>query len=196
MPRRNIDSVLEVLRSARFGVVVWSPSDLNRLSIEMLAGLVGDLNRTTRFASLEAPSRDDLAGAHLAMTWLTGFPSRVSFAKPDPVHDPWRFDADRLAHTGEIDLAFWISPHHDGWPTWASKVPIIALTGRAASERNGAQIAIGVGRPGHDHDAIAVSPATGGFTLLPAAKPSCSPSVADIIGAIETALGTPKGTKR
>jgi formylmethanofuran dehydrogenase subunit B len=195
-PRRYIDSVLEVLRAARFGVVIWSPCDLDRLSIEMLAGLVADLNRTTRFTSLEAPSRDDFAGADLAMTWLTGFPSHVSFATGDAVHDPWRFDADRLADSGEIDLAVWISPHRNVWPAWDCKVPIIALTGPAACERDGAQIAIEVGRPGIDYDAVAMSATTGGFALFPATKPSCSLSVADILGAIEIALDTPKRAKR
>jgi formylmethanofuran dehydrogenase subunit B len=195
--RRDVESLLEVLRATSFGVVIWSPIDLDQFSIQMLAGLVRDLNLTTRFSSLESARANDLATAAMAMTWLTGFPSNVGFARGETAHDPWRFDAARLAHSGEIDLAVWISSYHVGWPVWGSRVPVIALTSSAGPEcRKGARIAIKVGRPGIDHDAVASSAATGGLAFLAATKPSGLPSVADILGAIEVAFDSLEGARR
>jgi formylmethanofuran dehydrogenase subunit B len=139
----------------------------------------------------------DLTAAATAMTWLTGFPSNVGFATGVAVYDPWRFNAARLAQSGEIDLAVWISGFGDDWPIWSSKVPVIALTSQAAPERKSAsKISIDIGRPGIDHDAIASSAATGGLALLAATKPSSLPSVGDVVSAMEVALDEPTGARR
>ena len=40
----RLDTVAELLRGARFGVAIWSATDLDALEIEMVNGLVRDLN--------------------------------------------------------------------------------------------------------------------------------------------------------
>ena len=49
---RKLDEFAEILKNARFGVAVWGGEGLDSLSIEMLHGLITDLNKTTRFSGL------------------------------------------------------------------------------------------------------------------------------------------------
>ncbi|MFI5013483.1 MAG: formylmethanofuran dehydrogenase [Hyphomicrobiales bacterium] len=188
LPARRLDSIVEALRHARFGVAIWSCADLDLLTIDTLAGLVADLNHMTRFSCLPVAPPDNGAGVAMAMTWLTGFPSNIGFARGEVDHDPWRFDAARLARSGEVDLALWISAYRDTWPDWASEVPVIALTSRDSTrEERRASIEIEVGRPGADHDTVDLSAATGSLAFRAASAPDDTPSVAEIIGAIQAA---------
>ena len=185
----RLDAILETLRQAKFGVAIWASDDLEPLAVEMLAGLVRDLNQQTRFSCLPLGGADDVAGVAMALTWLTGFPSNSGFARGEAEHDPWRFDAARLARSGEADLALWISAYGKHWPRWASDVPVIALTPRGGSpDRPRALVEIEIGTPGVDHDTIDLSSATGGLAFRAAASPSETPSVAEIVADICTAF--------
>jgi formylmethanofuran dehydrogenase subunit B len=185
----RLDALSTLLREARFGVAIWACGDLDALAIETLTGLVRDLNRSTRFACLPLTPEDNAAGVAMAMTWLTGFPSNICFGSGGIAFDPWRFDAARLARSGEADLAVWISAFRDSWPDWASHVDVIALTcqGGGGAKRRAA-IEIEVGRPGIDHDSIQLSAATGGLALYRAGRPSSAPSVAEVLGKVEAHL--------
>src|SRR5215469_16986344 len=44
VPAKAIDGAATLLKAARFGVAVWTAADLDALTIEMLCGLVADLN--------------------------------------------------------------------------------------------------------------------------------------------------------
>jgi formylmethanofuran dehydrogenase subunit B len=185
----RLDAILEKLRQAKFGVAIWSSADLEPLAVETLAGLVRDLNQGTRFSCLPIGDGDNAAGVAMALTWLTGFPSNIGFARGEADHDPWRFDAARLALSGEADLALWISAYRDRWPDWAGDLPVIALTPRGgAREKRRALIEIEVGMPGVDHDTIDLSATTGGLAFRSATAPGKAPSVAEIVGEICAAL--------
>ena len=97
------------LKGARFGVAVWTAASLGALEIEMINGLVRDLNETTRFSTLPLAPGDNGAGVLAACGWIMGFPMRTGFGAGAPVHDPWRFDAERLVASGETDCVLWIS---------------------------------------------------------------------------------------
>ena len=58
----EIDALAAALRSAKFGVAVWSAARLDVLTIEMLCGLVRDLNAKTRFTGLPLAPGDNAAG--------------------------------------------------------------------------------------------------------------------------------------
>ena len=53
------NQVAAELKRARFGVAIWSAAELDRLTIEMLCGLVNDLNEGTRFSGLPLASADN-----------------------------------------------------------------------------------------------------------------------------------------
>jgi formylmethanofuran dehydrogenase subunit B len=197
LPDRSLDALAATLQEAKFGVAIWSSWDLDALAIETLAGLVQDLNRATRFSCLPLPPSDNATGVAMALTWLTGFPSNIGFGRGAVEHDPWRFDAARLALSGEADLALWISAYRDSWPDWASQLPVIALTPESKGrKKRRAPVEIEVGRPGIDHDGIDLSAATGSLAFRRAGKPSGAPSVAEVLGRIEAVLDRPERARQ
>ena len=186
VPMRTFDALAADLRAARFGVAVWSAVHFDALSVQMLCGLVDDLNAGARFSGLPLAPPDNAAGVLETCGWTTGYPMRTGFGRPQAEHDPWRCDATRLVESGEADCALWISAYRDAAPPWRRAVPMIALTG--ADARPPARVHIAVGCPGIDHDAVQHLAATG--TLAPAAatKPSDALSVAQAIARIAVVL--------
>src|SRR6202021_1538891 len=153
LPLSNLDAIAATLRGARFGVAVWTAESLGAREIEMLHGLVRDLNETTRFSTLPLAVPDNGAGVLTACGWITGFPMRTGFGAGAPLHDPWRFDAERLVASGETDCVFLFSALGAAPPAWQSAVNVIALCDRTARFAKEPNVRIAIGRPGVDHDA-------------------------------------------
>ena len=130
---KAVADLAKSLQTARFGVAVWSAASLDELTIEMLFGLVDDLNAGTRFTGLPLASNDNAVGVLQTCGWTTGLPLRTGFGRRYPEHDPWRFDATRLIQSGEADCALWISTYGAAEPTWRASVPTITLAGERAS---------------------------------------------------------------
>jgi formylmethanofuran dehydrogenase subunit B len=185
---KALDAFAADLRAARFGVAVWSAAELDTLPIEMLCGLVADLNATTRFSGLALAAPDNALGVLQACGWMTGFPMRTSFGRGFPEHDTWRFEAARLVESGEADCVLWISAYRAVAPAWERQVPLIALTGQDARFRQTPRVQIDVGRPGADHDAVEHDPATGTLVPVAAKSPSEAISVAAALAQIAAAL--------
>jgi formylmethanofuran dehydrogenase subunit B len=174
------------LVKAHFGVAVWSAAELDELTIEMLCGLVKDLNDGTRFSGLPLAPPDNAAGAQQVSGWMTGLPMRTGFARGYWEHDPWRFDATRLVESGEADCAVWISAYGAHSPDWARKLPLIALG--ADPDRKRSDVAIAVGLPRIDHAAVEYLTATGTLGAVEARQPTNRISVADVVIMIGAAL--------
>ncbi len=183
-----LDALAADLKQARFGVAVWSASEQDALALEMLCGLVKDLNAATRFTGLPLAPPDNAAGVQQASGWLTGFPLRTGFGRYVPEHDPWRFDAVRLVDSGEADCALWISAQRAAAPSWTRPVPTIALSHAPDGLRQPPDVAITVGQPGVDHDAVEHLAETGTLAPVSARQPSNALSVADAIARIVAAL--------
>lgn len=195
MPAKELDALAAELKSARFGVAVWSAAALDTLTIEMLCGLVNDLNAGTRFTGLPLWPGDNAFGVMQACGWTTGFPVRVGFGRGHADHDPWRFDAERLVASGETDTVLYIS----AWKREAAAVEnvalnVIALGGPDTTPRNKADVYIAVGRPGEDHDAVTYCPMSGTLAPIKAAARRDANSVAEIIALIAAEL--PGGASR
>ena len=169
-------------------MAIWSAAKLDTLAIEMLCGLIDDLNKKTRFAGLPLLSPNGAEGVVQAATWATGFPVRTGFAGPEPLHDPWRFDARRQIASGEAEAAFWISALSPTPPPWDNAVPTIALVPPDTAFRAPPAVVFEVGCPGRDHDAMLFDPALGGIAFAAAPTPRATPSVAETIAAISAAL--------
>jgi len=179
-----------LLSSARFGVAVWSAEWLDALSIEMLCGLIDDLNAKTRFAGLPvAPGGNAMGLAHVG-GWMTGFPLRIAFAKDPPEHDPWRFDAARMIDSGEAELAVWISSFAPQPPPWRRAVPTVSLVAFGTKFRSTPAVEIGVGRPGVDHASVTFDFALGTLACkqISMEERPAVPSVAEILHRIGGAL--------
>lgn len=181
------------LKAARFGVAIWSGADLDGLTVEMLSGLVQDLNVATRFSGLPLAAADNGSGVAQAAGWMTGFPMRTGFTPQGPDHDPWRFDAARLLDAGEADAAVWISSYRPAAPQWRAAVPLIALCAPGTRFAQPPHVGFEVGRPGADHDGVDYSERTGALIAVTATRPSNLPSTATILNLVAAALPAPAG---
>jgi formylmethanofuran dehydrogenase subunit B len=188
LPLSVLDALAAALNGARFGVAVWTAESLGALEIEMLHGLVRDLNDTTRFSTLPLPALDNGTGVLAACGWTTGFPMRTGFGAGVPIHDPWRFDVERLVASGETDCVLWISALGAVPPTWQRAVNLIALCERTTQFAEEPNVRITVGRPGVDHDAIMHSSDVGTLVAATASARSGAPSVAEALERIGTCL--------
>jgi formylmethanofuran dehydrogenase subunit B len=169
-------------------VAVWTAASLGALEIEMLHSLVRDLNETTRFSTLPITTPDNGAGVLATCGWTTGFPMRTGFGVGGPIHDPWRFDAERLVASGETDCVLWISAFGATPPAWRSAVNLIALCERTIQFAEEPNVRIAVGRPGVDHDAVMHSSDTGTLVAVTASARSGAPSVAEALERIGARL--------
>ena len=96
----NFDRFAASLAAARFPVFLFSGHGADELALEMLQGLITDLNRKSRASGLHLPASESGWGSTLASTWMTGFPMRTGFARGMPEFDPWRFDVARMLAAG------------------------------------------------------------------------------------------------
>ena len=192
IPAKAIEEVATLLKAARFGVAVWSAVDLDALAIEMLCGIVADLNVATRFSGLAIPPGNNATGVLQACGWMTGFPMRTGFGRGHPEHDPWRHDGARMIAAGEADCVVWISAYRAAAPRWPNGPPlgppVIALTTGEATLGRGPAVQIEVGQPGVDHDGVEQCPALGTLVAVAATRRSETISVADAIAAIMAAM--------
>jgi formylmethanofuran dehydrogenase subunit B len=190
IPLPMLDGLATGLKSARFGVAVWTAARLGALELEMLNGLVRDLNETTRFSTLPLAAPDNGAGVLAACGWMTGFPMRTGFGTLAPEHDPWRFDAERLVASGETDCVFWISAFSAAPPVWRGAAVSIALCDRETRLAETPKVRIEVARPGIGHDAVLHSPDTGTLVAVIATAPrtAAPPTVAEALARIAACL--------
>jgi formylmethanofuran dehydrogenase subunit B len=186
MPVKAIDELAKRLQAAKFGVAVWSAEYLDALVIEMLCGIVADLNAQTRFSGYSLAPADNAVGMLQACGWMTGFPMRTGFGRGYPEHDPWRFDGARLVASHEADCVLLISAYGSRAPAANAGLPMIALM--AGEAARGPAVQIEVGQPGVDHDAVAHNAKLGTLVAVQASQRSDAISVADAIGRIVAAL--------
>ena len=183
-----LDALAATLKGARFGVAVWTAESLGALEIEMLNGLVRDLNETTRFSTLPLAARDNGAGVLAACGWATGFPMRTGFGAGAPIHDPWRFEAERLVASGETDCVLWISAFGAAPPAWLNAANVIALCQPTAEFAKEPNVRIAIGRPGVDHDAVMHSSDIGTLVAETASARAATPSIAEALERISAGL--------
>jgi formylmethanofuran dehydrogenase subunit B len=188
VPPQVLDALAAGLKAARFGVTVWSAVELDALTIEMLCGIVADLNATTRFSGLPLAPGDNAMGVLQVCGWMTGFPMRTGFGRLYPDHDPWQYWSARLVDSGEADCVLWISAYRAEMPEWSRDPPTIALTAADTGFRKPPRVHIAVGAPGRDHDGIEHHAMMGTLTAVAATQRSNALSVADAIATIEAQL--------
>jgi formylmethanofuran dehydrogenase subunit B len=176
----NFDRFNMALEEARFPVFLFSGFGADGLALEMLQGLIADLNRKSRASGLHLPASESGWGSALASTWMTGFPLRTGFTRGLPEFDPWRFDVARMLAAGEADIHLSVAASANRLPARRSGLRFIALA-KTAEPVRGATITIAIGEPGIDHDSVAYSARTGTLTTVSAQSASAAPSAASVI---------------
>ncbi len=192
MKLADIDALAELCREAKYGVVVWAPAAFDvphgEMSVDQIAGLVKDLNTTSRFAGLPLGGAEGATTAASVATWQSGYPLRVSYASGAPEFDPYRYSIARMLEAGEGDLLVWTSSYSPELAPPATKLPAIVLGTPGIKLPQSTEVFIPIGTPGVDHagrlirvDAVVSLP-------LKNLGRSDLPSAADVLSGIEAAL--------
>ncbi|PRH85733.1 formyltransferase [Labrys okinawensis] len=174
------------VKAARFGVAVYDPQELGEPAVGMLQGLVKDLNEETRFSSLPLGVP---AAARLALavgSWTTGDAPRVGLGRGYPEHDPWRFDARRLVASKEADAALWLCAQAHGEVPPAG-IPSVVLSGRPDEGQAGIVIEVAV--PGEAGTTVCFDERRGTLTAIGSGPSPRNTGAAEILEAIQTAIG-------
>ena len=182
------------LAAAQYGVVLYDPAEIGELGVEMLQGLIKDLNETTRFFGL--PLADPFQGRALLQlaAWTTGQAPRVGFGRHLPEHDPWRFDSARQIAAGEADAALWLASLPAPRPDWLGTLPSVAIVGVGSPEASGdvADVVFAVGVPGESVGGTLWDERRAAITYVPASGPTAELSAAGILTAIHERLAQKK----
>lgn len=113
IPLAQLDDLLDSMRAARYGVLVWNAAELEfpraELAVQAMVDLVKDLNRETRWAGLPLGGSDGAVSAAQVCTWQTGYPLRVAFAADGPEYAPTEYAESTLLETAAVDALVWIS---------------------------------------------------------------------------------------
>ena len=145
-----------MLLAARFGVAIWTAAESTPLAIEMINGLVRDLNETTRFSTLPSAAagqrRRRAGGLRLDDRLSAAHRLRARRARRTT---PGAIDAERLVAAGETDCVIWISAFGAPPPAWLRSVVSIALCDRARRGSQAPHVRSRSDGPGVDHDAVA-----------------------------------------
>ena len=191
--RRVLGQLVERLRAARYGVVVWAPAELAyphaELTIESVCALVRTLNETTRFGGLALGGDDGGMTAINVCAWQTGYPIRVGFGPGYPVYEPALHATARLLAEGAVDRMLWIAALSPKHRPPATRVPLVVLGHPRLRLPRAPAVFIPVATPGLDHAGQVFRCDT--VVALPLAKLRASPlpDAATVVQAIDRRLG-------
>jgi len=126
-----------------------APSDPDRA--EALVALAQALNGPTRCALSTLRGGGNRAGADQVLTWQTGFPCAVDFARGYPEYRPDGGGAAALVAAGEIDAALVVGAAAsvpEGIARGLARVPTVVIGPRASAAPFPAAVAIDTGVAG------------------------------------------------
>jgi len=175
------------LLRAQFPVFIFSGYRQDQASLQMLQGLIADINQSRRASSLFLPADDGAWGFALTSLWMSGFPPRTSFADVGPAYDPQLFDIGRMLDEGEADLHLWIS-EDETRPPQGSQQPVLIAFSYSPRPVGGAAVTVRIGKAGADHAGVGYSSRTGSFAARDATAPSDLPPVSAILRQLAQAL--------
>ncbi len=188
----DIDALAERCKQAKYGVVVWAPPSLDyphaEFAVDQFAGLVKDLNQTTRFAGLSLGGGEGITTAGAVCSWQSGYPLRVSFLSGAPDYDPYRYAIRRMLADGEGDALVWIASFSPNLAPPKTKLPTIVLGTPGLKFAHTPAVFIPVGTPGVDHAGRLLRVDNVVSLPLKDLGRAALPRVADILAAIEAAL--------
>lgn len=188
----DIDALAERCKAAKYGVVAWAPPSLDyphaEFAIDQFAGLVNDLNKTTRFAGLSLGGGEGSVTASAVCAWQSGYPLRVSYASGAPDYDPYRYAIIRMLADGEGDVLLWLASISPALAPPKTKIPAIVLGTPGLKLAQTPAVFIPVGTPGVDHAGRMLRVDNVVSLPLKDLGRSSLPSAADILAAIEAEI--------
>ncbi|GEP01477.1 formyltransferase [Methylobacterium haplocladii] len=174
------------LASAKFGVVIYDAGEIGEAGVDMLQGLLKDLNEKTRFFALGLADPFQGRSVLQLAAWTTGQAPRVGFGRHLPEHDPWRFDSARQVADGEADAALWLAALPAPRPDWLVQFPAIAIVGEDSADArpDTAEIVITVGVPGSSAGGAVWNERRGVIGYVPASGNAVAATAAGVIAGI------------
>ncbi|WP_367025396.1 formylmethanofuran dehydrogenase subunit B [Methylococcus sp. ANG] len=154
VPVEVLQGVVDRLKRSSYSIVTWVAGQLDfphaDLTVQQVCQTVTALNKETRAAVLPLGGQDGDRTASQVCAWLTGYPTRVSFARGFPEYDPYLNDAARLLQEGEADALVWVSSLSVAPPP-AAEVPTVVIGRSGMQFDKEPEVFIPVGVPGIDH---------------------------------------------
>jgi formylmethanofuran dehydrogenase subunit B len=109
VPTAQLQDLVERMRTCRFGVAFMgmglTQSRGRDLNVSELFTLVAELNQYARFCVIPMRGHGNVAGADQVLTWQSGYPFAVSFARGYPRYGPGEFSTVDVLARGEADAA-------------------------------------------------------------------------------------------
>lgn len=102
-----------MMKECNYGVISFgmgmTMSSGRSYNVAELFTMVAELNKFTRFSAMPMRGHGNVAGADQVLTWLSGYPSAVSFATGIPQIGPGEFTSVDMLAGREVDAAFIIA---------------------------------------------------------------------------------------
>ncbi len=152
---KAVEALAEKMKSAKYGVIVWSPAELNiphaELTIQNFCEIVKYMTRTTRFAGFSLAGNDGATTANSICAWQSGYPLRVNFNKGYPDYDAHRYSTHNVLKNKEADALLWINSFNSIVNPPRASIPSIVLGTPETKLKFKPDVFIPVSTPGVDH---------------------------------------------
>ena len=151
----TLKKLADQMKSAKYGVIVWSPADLDiphaELTIQNFTEIAKFLTRFTRFAGFSLAGNDGATTANNVCAWQSGYPLRVNFNKGYPDYDAHRYSTSSVLKNNEADALLWISSFSSNVNSPRASIPTIVLATPDTKLNFKPDVYIPVSTPGVDH---------------------------------------------
>jgi len=185
----SLKLILDKLKAAKYGVVVWSASALKfpqaELTVQSITQLIAKLNETNRVAGLPLNSGDGDSSVNNTSTWLSGYPTRNRFINGHPEYDAYHFSTKR--QLAKCDALLWISTFNAHIPP-ACDAPTIVIGHPGMQFEKQPNVFIPVGIPGVDHTGTMFRMDSSVAMPLKKLRETQLPSLSEVISQIEAKL--------
>lgn len=189
----ELQAIAEKLRSARYGVVLWSGGKLTfdhaELTVQTICNIVKDINlQDTRCSGLPLGGKDGDYTANQVCGWTTGYPARINFARGYPEYDPFLYDSQTMIANGEADALLWVHAYNSAATPPQTKLPTIVIGRSGMQFEQEPDVFIPIGTPGIDHAGHVYRMDSVVALRLKKLRDAGLPSTTDVLHAIEQAL--------
>ena len=148
-----------IISKSKYLVTTWAASDFMKnkkpeIIINSICGYIVNLNQTQRAACMPiSGSLADVTSSQ-AMTWMTGFPSRIKHVSNSFKHDRESYYSENLISKKNVDLVLHISTISPDKIEINKKIKNIVIGHPNSTFTNQPDIFIPVGIPGIDYEGI------------------------------------------
>jgi len=184
----KILQLLEIFRSANYGVITWLNAGLGKnadLTQSMIYSLIAYLAKTQRITVLSLIDNPENITFTQVSTWRTGFPFRYQFTKQGVQADNWKYDGARILAAQESDRILFVGDSSKNTIDFNQVPAIMFDTSDKSAVANQAAVWIPVGKTGIDCAGQLFRADQGSVVTLKALRENVTlPSLTEILRAL------------